>query len=265
MVMRAWACKPSIGLVVAVLVSLVPAWTCQRAPKRTTPASDGDVRWPNEPAGLRTIVDAPFDAIREPGWQCVCSALVTIQPDATAPHSPVNVLEFSYPVDFPGGVGPGNAYYNIATPWPTEVYIGFWWKPSNPWQGHSSGVNKLLFVTTGGTQSAVLLEMFGSGAGPFRTLVVTEFPTGVRNWSENQGSLPAVTLGQWHRMELHLRYADGLLEWWMDGQLRGRYTGLAYPFNGFDGFKFAPTWGGVDDVKVEQDYFWYDHVHASRP
>jgi hypothetical protein len=27
----------------------------------------------------------------------------------------------------------------------------------------------------------------------------------------------------------------------------------------------SPTWGGVGDTKSETDYFWFDHVHISRP
>src|SRR2546426_8499363 len=30
----------------------------------------------------------------------------------------------------------------------TELYWGFWWKPSNPFQSHSSGVNKIAFIWT---------------------------------------------------------------------------------------------------------------------
>lgn len=256
------------AVLLSALASIYPAAACMLARDVARPSADSTVEnsaWPHEPVGSTVIVDEPFNAITENGWQCGCTPLVTIVSDTTVPLSPLHVLQFSYPIGFQGGVGPGTVYYSIAGPWPTELYIGFWWKPSNPWQGHSSNVNKLMFITTGGTQDAAVLEMQGVGAGPFNTKVVTEFPTGATNWYENQGNLPFVTLGQWHRMEIHLRYADGLLEWWMDGLPRGRYQRVGYPNNGFDGFKFAPTWGGVGDVKTENDFFWFGHLHASRP
>src|SRR2546422_4248865 len=253
------------ALAVLALASICPGWACKSAKDAPQPAlagPAGKLGWPHEPAGFTVIVDEPFNAL-ENGWQCVCSPLLTITSDATVPLSPLNVLQFSYPIGFQGGVGPGNLYYDMAQPWPTELYIGFWWKPSNPWQGHSSNVNKLMFITTGGTQDAVLFEMQGVGSGPFDTKVVTEFPGGVGTYKDNQPGSPWITLGQWHRIEIHLRYSDGLMEWWMDEVLRGRYTGVGYPHNGFDGFKFAPTWGGVGDVKTEHDFFWFGHLRAS--
>jgi len=33
----------------------------------------------------------------------------------------------------------------------------------------------------------------------------------------------------------------------------------------FQELQIAPTWGGVGGTKSQQDYFWFDHVHLSRP
>ena len=80
-----------------------------------------------------------------------------------------------------------------------------------------------------------------------------------------------VTLGVWHKIEWHIKYAststsgDGVVEWWMDGVLEGRYANLQTPDDaGFTEYQVSPTWGGLGGVKTENDYFQYDGVHLSR-
>ena len=68
--------------------------------------------------------------------------------------SPPYVLRISCPVGFNGGDAPETLWYDFSGTRPREPYVGFWLKVSNPWQGHSSGVNKIAFITTGSTQDA---------------------------------------------------------------------------------------------------------------
>ena len=72
-----------------------------------------------------------------------------------------------------------------------------------------------------------------------------------------------VTLGQWHRIEWWVDRTAGVVRWWMDGQLIGDYSGVAFPSGGFTNFEFSSTWGGIGDSKTETDYYWFDHVHLS--
>jgi hypothetical protein len=219
--------------------------------------------WPNEPQGFSLVTDEAFDALDHKGWLSTVGAPnVSIIADSTAPLSPPNVLQFFYKLGYAGGTAPGTEYYRIRGSLPSALYVGFWWKSSNPWQGHSSGVNKILFVRPS-DGSNIVLKMLGS-APPYHTQVTTEFPSETTNWFENMDATP-VALGQWHRLELYIDYSGGVLKWWMDGRLKGSYTGLAYPGRGFREPSFSPTWGGVGDVKTENDYFWIDHVHVSGP
>ena len=69
------------------------------------------------------------------------------------------VGQWSYPIGYNGGTGPANMFYNVRGA--TELYIGFYWKPSSPWQFHSSNVNKICFqfLGGGGAGGQILLKM----------------------------------------------------------------------------------------------------------
>jgi hypothetical protein len=187
---------------------------------------------------------------------------MSVVSDPTAPVSPTNVLQFHYPVGFPGSIAPGTEYFPFAAQ--KEVYGGFYWKPSNPWQNHDgSNVNKIAFwqSQTGGNPSYMLMH----GPAPYWIDVVV-----IANHMEPNVNKTVITLGQWHRLEWHLKYAttgssgDGLAEWWVDGVLQGRYTNVQTPNDaGFIEYQFSPTWGGVSGTKTEDDYYWYDHVKLS--
>jgi hypothetical protein len=99
--------------------------------------------------------------------------------------------------------------------------------------------------------------------------VVPEFPKDVRRLTPNVAAMP-VTLGAWHQLEWHVRYgspdtsANGVVEWWLDGALQGRYSDLKTPGGpGFTEYQIAPTWGGMGGVKTEADRYCFDHAYIS--
>ena len=59
---------------------------------------------------------------------------------ASIAEPPSNVVQFLYPIGFPGTKGPATAWRPL--PGLTRAYVGQWWKVSNPWQGNASSVNK---------------------------------------------------------------------------------------------------------------------------
>src|SRR4029077_8435096 len=98
--------------------------------------------WPNEPAGLTALTDQPWNVTVGGGWNRRSGGTDQIIADPTAPLSPTNVLEYIYPIGLVDGVAPATQYYPVNT---KEVFAGMWWKPSNPWQGDASNVNKIQF------------------------------------------------------------------------------------------------------------------------
>ena len=243
--------------------------------------------WPDEPAGFTATADYGFpDSIPATdseksipggsGWRSIFNSKAgdgtwntTRADDASAPASPTSVVQWRYPTTFAGGSAPGTLFYDHQSE--TEVFAGFWWKPSSPWQDHpSSHVNKIAFWYTGGGPGSIDIQMFGEGGNVYNLHVVSEF-TGITSTRfQPNVNATAISLGQWHLVEWHMKYAttpggsDGVLEWWLDGVLQGRYTTVQTPADaGFYEFKFSPTWGGVGDLKTETDYYWVDQVHLS--
>src|SRR5881296_1659919 len=182
----------------------------QRAP-RSIPAGvfqggpSGDISlWPNEPPGLTVVSDGPFTALNEDGWrgqrrQTTNGSGLSVTTDSTAPLLPSTVLTFTYAAGYQGGSEPGVEFYHLPTP-TQEAYFGFWWKPSNPWQPHPSGVNKIafLFPATSGAGSLYIM-MYFDGTG-YTIQVVPTFAHDTRRLAPNVTATPVV-LGVWHRIE----------------------------------------------------------------
>jgi len=250
----------------------------QGFPAFSMPRSDaaplGGSNWPNEPAGWTLISDMPFtvafpsgsdDQPYTDGWGITGYSrpqmLVTRVNDGTAPLSSPWVAQFSYPTGFTDGTEPGDIYRDMAGG--TELYVGFKWKVSNPWQQHPTA-SKICFVFLGGGGSGGQI-FFGMWGTPMLLRLTTELSTENTNYDSNVTATP-VSVGDWHTMELYLRQSPSLVEWWMDGVLQGQHTSIVWPVHDFNQFQLAPTWGGnVGATKSEDDFFWYDHVRLSKP
>jgi Big-like domain-containing protein len=227
--------------------------------------------WPNEPAGFTVITDLAENSVTGGGWQDAYpgSGLVNIISDATAPLSPQNVLQFLYPIGFMAGAAPATIFYEQPEIITKELYVGFWWKPSDPFQSDVSGVSKIAFCFSQAGNGQMYIMMEGAAA-PHHLIVSAAFLGygDARNLLPNVND-PDVTLGAWHRIEWYAKYgsgANGIVKFWLDGLLVGNYTDVVFPNDvGFDQFQFSPTFGGITSVKTENDYFWYDHVHISKP
>jgi hypothetical protein len=247
--------------------------------------------WPNEPAGFTVISDYNLGSdpipvtsnllpVGSSGWAVEWNAngYGSAATDATAPLSPPAVYQVMYPVGFVAGSAPSTLRYNVPTPY-KEVYFGFWWKPSNPWQNESgSNVNKISFLfpqtATGGMGGGSLaIVMYGTASG-YQLVGLNQcscMAAGTHTLPANVPSPTAITLGTWHRVEWYAKYsttassADGVIQWWLDGVLQGSYTNQNILQDaGFVEASFSPTWGGLNNTKTETDYYWYDHVHISR-
>jgi len=198
------------------------------------------------------------------GWKVVYGLLpdathgwAQLGPDPSAPFSPPNVYDFVYPQGMVEGTAPATVYYdNFAA---GEVYVGFWWKPSSPFDIGPNG-NKIAFLFNGGAggggQQFLILMPDG------RLHVLPEYPGDLR-WRDPNVNATLVTLGAWHRIEWYCNLGTGTLKWWLDGVLQGSHSDVRNAYN-FDMFQFSPTWGGNSGAqKRETDHYWFDHVHLS--
>ncbi len=266
------------SLCVSVLLTEMLCVGCQ-----SSTASGRDASWPNEPAGFQVINDYGFDdpvpvgtniAIDSSGWFITNDGGATRVSDGSAPRSPSYVLRILFPNGFAGGAAPVTIWYNLPGVRRTELYIGFWLKVSSPWQGHSSGINKVAFVTSGGTQHYALMPVLHGSAAPYyleQQIAETGAPENPAygGWLTQNVANPPFTLGVWHRVEMYLKYGtsstsnNGIMKQWLDGVLVMNYSDINYADNGIDGWKLNPTWGGVGDTKTEDDFYDFDHVHTS--
>ena len=239
----------------------------------TGPSGLGDGNWPNEPTGLTFLTSWGFDAELptagdvsipgSPGWRVTYErspapgrGSAQRVSDSGAPFSPASVYDFVYPEGMIEGTAPATVYYTFSA---REVYAGFWWKPSAPFDLGPNG-NKIAFLFNGGGdgggQQFLMLRTDG------RLHVLPEYPGDFR-WRSPNVTATSVTLGAWHRIEWYADGSTGALKWWLDGALQGSYTDVRNPV-AFDMFQFSPTWGGNTGApKRQTDHYWFDHVYLS--
>ena len=253
----------STSLSVTVARDSIPADSIPKdsVPKDSLPA-DPLPTWANEPGGLGTISDNPLDALNAAGWGTSWNEAGWIAPAMDGERGPV--IRWNYPTGFTGGRGPGMEYLYHASA--KEAFAGFWFKASDPWQSHPSLVNKMAFWYTSSGQY-MYIQMYGEP--PYRMDAATSYAGGITWLPANQARSPMIP-GAWHRIEWHAKYAtssssgDGIIEWWLDGVLQGRYANIQTPADeGFAQFQISPTWGGFGGVKNEDDYYQYDDMHLS--
>src|SRR5438445_9481960 len=187
------------------LLMTVVASACEKAA-----SNQGGAAWPHEPAGFTVITDWPFSALSGSGWSGFGGRLGV---DPTAPASPPGVWQVLYPIGFVAGNSPGQENYGFATPLPTELFIGMWWRTSNPWQYQSVG-DKIFYVTdiTDGGRGLFLMQQ---GGAPHNLMVTTQ--TGAENRTLATVAQTPITLGVWHRIELYLKWSTtgtGVVRGW---------------------------------------------------
>ena len=184
---------------------------------------------------------------------------VQLGADANAPRTPPSLYSFVYPNGMVDGASPANIWTQL--PDFNEVYIGFWWKVSDPWQYHTVG-DKLGYLWAGAND--MFLIQYGS---PPKVAAYVQFTTG--EWLYPNVTSTTITRGVWHLVELYAQYIPGQkgrIKWWVDGKLQGDYKswntgGIGGPFYQW---MFDPVWGGNDgSVKHETDSFSFDDVHIS--
>jgi hypothetical protein len=266
-------------------------------------AGENRTPWPGEPAGFQAITDWPYNLLvtKSNGdisaganvWnQSPGTGLAAVVLDSTAPLSPPNVAELTYPVGLPSGSAPWTLYFN-PRPVGREFYTGFWWKASTGWQSDPSGINKITFWQDGAPSSANLIMMMNNQRQSDYFLTVTlEFNQASNGQLVNsagaehvwhvfgnvRGGNYVITPGTWYRIELYFKGSttptsqNGVLRWWAtklgDAAATpvGDYTNVNFDTPDFIQFSFAPTWGGNSGVgKTRDDFYRIDHVHLSRP
>lgn len=248
-------------------------------------------QWPNEPAGSVTLLDCGFSSGQTCGGQLQdpynsAGGSLTVQSDSTAPFSPTSVLQSK--LTYPNRQG-GTELHFFAPRDIRNVYVGFWWKPSNPFGGNIVGLNKTFFVRSGYSGSNGVFfwaHRYGDtlatngnlGQILWNTQVIGTNTDrcgseGLQCWP-NMGSGKRIMPGDgWHKIEARFiggtcpTCPNGTVMWWIDGVLDGYYPNFQYATT-FKEWVWSETWDGFSNGTVPAGYtsdqsHSIDHLHIS--
>ena len=256
-----------LGIVILIAASLVSA-----------SLSEASGSWPNEPAGSHVLTESEFACIACNGWGLVGDSRTHIFSDPTSPGATRNVLRMTFPAGVPGGTGVGNVYYPLPGGGVQNLYAGFRWKPSSTWNGGSTGGQKINFMI-GQDFNWSLILLFYQG----RINVYYANNAGVNNchlpntWGDCPGSRqifpnaysPTITLDRWYQLEVYIKLSttptsrDGIIRWWIDGQLSGNYTTVNFPTKRIVQYEFNGTWGNAPETNRTEFNISYDQARLS--
>lgn len=225
----------------------------------------------NEPAGMTPISDRPFDALNELGWGDFNFVSGTgLTTDATAPHSPSNVLRFVFPNGFNGGSSTGVS--GIVDFSYKTLYVAYYFKYSANWQGHSTGFNKHGYCWINNDSVEVFFTMaYGGGNGDMELRVDVQGAAVGDNMYAPNLAAAVMARDQWHLVEYILvgnsaSTADGTIDWYLNGTHVGHVTGIQWSSGAanFSQVSIFPVWGGSGDVVAGADqYIEFDQHYQS--
>ena len=117
-------------------------------------------RLAHEPAGFAPFASSSLDLFTGNGWDIVNpNGYATVVNDAGGSLTTPKVGQWKYPSGYGGGSAPATMYHALPASF-NEGFVGVMWKPSNPWQGHSTNVNKIFFLL-GGACGNLIPIMYG--------------------------------------------------------------------------------------------------------
>jgi hypothetical protein len=177
-------------------------------------------------------------------------------------------LQIDFPEGHVGGGGTELRYEIPAAQQRPELYIGYYVQVNPQWQGHTSAINKMLYLHDGGSSfSAMWYEIFGSGSGALDLYVVNQSGSGPAGFHENVNQV-TFTRGQWHKVEIYQKQGasnNGVVKVWVNGVLAINRSDVDTRSTPVDNITISGIWGGVGDLKNQADYMRFDRIRISRP
>ncbi|HSL20199.1 MAG TPA: Ig-like domain-containing protein [Vicinamibacterales bacterium] len=227
--------------------------------------------WTNEPAGFTVIEDTGWEDGTLGDWYRIFSSSdkpIGVKGVTDSPLGEARALQIDYLAGHVGGGGTELRYDIPAAARSSELYVGYYVQVSPGWQGHSSGINKMIYLHDGGQNFAAMwYEMFGSGASPLDLYVVNQSGSGPGGMHENVNAITFVR-GQWHKVEIYQKQGssnNGIVRVWVDGVLAIDRSDVDTTSNPVDNITISGIWGGVGDSKNQADFMRFDRIRISRP
>jgi uncharacterized protein YjdB len=225
--------------------------------------------WMHEPSGFTPIEDI--------GWENgtlgdyllynqTADKPITVENITDSPLGETKALQIGYMTGSVGGGGTEARWDIPAAQQRYEMFVGYYVQVNPQWQGHSSAINKMIWLDdgTGSTFSSMWYEMYGAGTAPLGFYVVGEeagYPP--------QGLIPPTqreyfTRGVWHKVEIYQKQGQpGMIRVWIDDTLVIDRSDVPTRNGPIRAVAISGIWGGVGDAKQHFDYMRFDRIHVS--
>lgn len=247
----------------------------------STSFAGASASWPNEPDGAAVLLDCGFDTPTCGGklfdpYNTAAYGTLSVQSDGTAPLSPSNVMRstMNY-LDKTGGTQLGVSFPTNLN----EIYVGLWWRSNPEFSGNIVGNNKTFFVRGRSQQNGVFVWRKPQGTSESRLYFTTQLPYNLNQCGgadidqcyANVQDVPLVP-GRWYRIESYFKASscptcrDGILRWWINGNLAGNYLSFAYGPDVSE-WIWSETWDGFSAGTgfTSNPSHFIDHLHISAP
>jgi hypothetical protein len=194
---------------------------------------------------------------------------IDVVSDAGAPASPTDVMRAIYAAGFTDGVAPMGLEFP-GTSGRSAIFATWWFKYSPQFQGHSSRVNKQMFLfgSNGTVIFYVACYFSGSATQGIMDVQFEGGATGTHSFKRviqdlGAGTELLIDKATWHRVSVEIVYGangTGKVRLWVDGT---KVADLPNAILGttLDVMKIDPTWGGnVGERMAQTGYLYYDDV-----
>ena len=231
-----------------------------------TPSSS----WTHEPSGFTTVEETGWETGTLGNWYRIFTSAdkpISVGTISDSRLGESRALQIDFAQGHVGGGGTELRFDIPSASRSSEVYVGFYVQVNSQWQGHSSGINKMLYLHDGGTSfSAMWYEMFASGSNPLDLYVVNQSGSGPSGFHENVNQV-TFTRGQWHKVEIYQKQGDannGIVRVWVNDVLAIDRSDVDTRSTPIDNVTISGIWGGVGDSKDQADFMRFDRIRISR-
>lgn len=232
----------------------------------------------NEPAGFTDLAPREFSTRVESGWYDNNMPTSLLVDESSNYGVSGNVARCVYPTGYAGGSSPGSTGVAMSSSasFPSgsdEIYLCFEVRLSANWQGHSTGTNKIFYIT--------MVEQGGGGDPAFISVQTDNNPAQLSARYQGTGntnypnlafvSTVEFAFGEWHLVELWLKrnsgvgVDDGAYRVWVDSKKTQEDLACewyAEPGARWTIVKWDPIWGGGGDTVSEEMYMDISRVHV---
>jgi hypothetical protein len=226
--------------------------------------------WTHEPSGFTTVEETGWETGTLGNWYRIFTSAdkpIGVGAITNSPLGESRALQIDFPQGHTGGGGTELRFDIPSASRSNEVYIGFYVQVNSQWQGHNSGINKMLYLHDGGSSfSAMWYEMFASGSNPLDVYVVNQSGSGPAGFHENVNQV-TFTRGQWHKVEIYQKQGDannGIVRVWVNDVLAIDRSDVDTRSTPVDNVTISGIWGGVGDSKDQADFMRFDRIRISR-